>query len=209
MEFRPVAENELLDVANARRWIETRNDLRAGAAAAVVAEHAAEELNRSVRNTLALAWRKGQTTLESLLRADCLGHTARREAVSCFNDHTLPRMVISARKLPGCDDRATLVRNLASLIIDRVRDQIVRHAIETTRYQALGEREALSRVLTSQLDLVRPGISTAIDQSLRGLRVKSVLPRASKASKQVRVRTVLNQSLLPPVVSQIHAQRRH
>jgi hypothetical protein len=119
-------------------------------------------------------------------------------------------MVMNARKLPGCDDRATLIRNLASLIIDRVRDQIVRHAIETTRYQALGERETLSKVVTSQLDLVRPQIAIAIDQSLRGQRVKSVLrPRASQASKQVRVRTVLDQSLLPPVVNQIHAQRRH
>jgi hypothetical protein len=205
-----VAENELLDVASARRWAETRNDLRAGAAPVVVARHAVEELNRSVRNTLALAWRKGQTTLESLLHADRLGHTARREAVDCFNDHTLPRMVMNARKLPGCDDRATLVSNLASLIIDKVRDQIVRHSIETSRYQAVGEREALSKVLASQLDLVRPQIAAAIDQSLRGLRVKSVLrPRASQASKQVRARTVLDQTLLSPVVSQIHAQRRH
>lgn len=204
-----MAENELLDVANAKRWGETRNHLRAGAAPQVVAQHAVEELNRSVRNTLAMAWRKGQT-LESLLHADCVGHTARREAVSCFNDHTLPRIVVNARKLPGCDDRATLVSSVASLVIDKVRDQIVRHSIETSRYQVLGEREALSKVLMSHLDLVRPQIATAIDQSLRGLRVKSVLrPRASQASKQVRVRTVLDQSLLPPVVSQIHAQRRH
>jgi hypothetical protein len=119
-------------------------------------------------------------------------------------------MVMNARKLPGCDDRATLVSNLASLIIDKVRDQIVRHSIETSRYQAVGEREALSKVLASQLDLVRPQIAAAIDQSLRGLRVKSVLrPRASQASKQVRARTVLDHSLLSPVVSQIHAQRRH
>ncbi len=189
-----MAENELLDVANARRWAETRNDLRAGAAPAVVAQHAVEELNRSLRNTLALAWRKGQS-LESLLHADCLGHTAGREAVSCFNDHTLARMVVNAGKLPGCEDRAKLVSSVASLIIDKVRDQIIRHSIETLRYQVLGEREALSNALASQLDFARPQIATAIDQSLRGLRVKSVLrPRASQASKQVRVRTVLDRT---------------
>jgi hypothetical protein len=204
-----VAENELLDVASAKRWGETRSDLRAEAAPATVAQHAVEELIRSLRSTLALAGRKGQT-LESLLSVAALGNEARRAALFCFNDHTLARMVMTAaQKLPGCADRALLVRTVSAMIADRVRDAIVRHSMETSRYQAPSEREALSRELASRLELARQQIGSVIDASLQGLRVKTApRPRATQASKKLRVKTVLEQSLLPSVVSQIHAQRR-
>jgi hypothetical protein len=205
-----VAENELLDVANAKRWGETRRDLRAGMEPDVIAERAVEELNRGLSNTLAAANREGET-LESLVRSLGLGNAGTREAIRRFNDPMLARMIVgAARLLPGCDQPHILARNVTTLIIDRVRDALLLQAVGTDRYRAENERQSLSEALADKFELYRPKLSLSISASLQGLPTKrSFRPRVSRAAKQLRVRAVLDQSLVANVSRQSDAQQRH
>jgi sigma54-dependent transcription regulator len=205
-----MAENELLDVASGKRWGETRNDLRAGMDPDAIAVRAVDELNRGIRRSLVNAQRKGDT-LQSLVLAADLGRETMRAAIGRFTDPTLARIVVGAfLKLPGCRDRGTLVDSVTTLIIDRVCDAIVGHAGDSIRYQDAAERQTLRFVLTSKLMSFRRELHSLISNSTAGLPVRLVLrPRATQASKKLRLRIVLEQSLLPGPGSPDHAERRH
>jgi hypothetical protein len=204
-----VAENELLDVASGKRWAETRNDLRAGLNPDVIASRAVDEFNRGIRRSLVDAQRKGDT-LQSLVQAVDLGREATRATINRFTDPTLARIVVGALKFPECRDRGTLVNSVTTLLIDRVRDAIVGHAGDSPRYQDAAERQALSLALTSKLKDFRRELHSLISNSTAGLPVRLVLrPRTTQASKKLRVRTVLEQSLLPGTGMSNHAERRH
>lgn len=205
-----MAENELLDVASGKRWGETRNDLRAGMDSNVIAGRAVDELNRGIRRSLVNAQRKGDT-LQSLVLAADSGREGMRAAINRFADPALARIVINAfLKFPGCRDRVTLVDTVTTLIIDRVCDAIVGHAGNSLRYQDAVERQALRFALTSKLMSYRRDLHSLISNSTAGLPVRLVLrPRTTQASKRLRVKTVLEQSLLPGTGSPNHAERRH
>lgn len=205
-----MAENELLDVARGKRWAETRNDLRAGMDPDVIASRTVDELRRGFCRSLVNAQRNGDT-LQSLVHAANVGKEATRAAVSRFPDQTLARIVVHAfLKLPDCRDRAILVDTVTTLVIDRVGDAIVGHAGDSVRYQDAAERQALRLALTSRLKSFRRELHLLISNSTAGLPVKLVLrPRTTQASKNLRVRTVLEQSLLAGTGTPNHAERRH
>lgn len=205
-----MAENELLDVANGQRWGETRRELRAGMDPGVIADRAVEDLNRGIRRSLVSAQRNGDT-LRSLIQESELSKENERAAIDRFPDRTLARIVIGAfQKLPGCKDLCTLVNTATPLVIDQVRDAIMRHAGDSVRYQASGERQALALALSSALARFRRDLHSLIGTSVAGLPVKLVLrPRTTEASRKLRVRTVLEQSLVPAAVIANHAERRH
>jgi hypothetical protein len=205
-----MAENELLDVASGKRWSETRNDLRAGMDPDVIAGRAVDELNRGICRSLVNAQRKGDT-LQSLILAADSGREGMRAAINRFPDPALARIVVGAfLKYPGCRDRMTLVHTVTTLIIDRVCDAIVGHAGDSLRYQDAVERRALRFALNSKLMSFRRELHLLISNSTAGLPVKLVLrPRTTQASKKLRVRTVLEQSLLSGTASPNHAERRH
>jgi hypothetical protein len=104
----------------------------------------------------------------------------------------------------------TLVDSVTTLVIDQVRDAIIRHAGDSVRYQASDERQVFATALASRLASFRRELHSLIGMSMAGLPVKLVLrPRTTQASKQLRVRTVLDQSVLPATVIRNHAERRH
>lgn len=205
-----MAENELLDVAKGQRWGETRRDLRAGMDPGVIADRAVEDLNRGIRRSLVSAQQKGDT-LRSLIQESELSKENERAAIDRFPDRTLARIVVGAfQKLPGCKDLRTLVDTVTPLVIDQVRDAIMRHAGDSARYRASGERQALALALNSALTRFRRDLHSLIGASVAGLPVKLVLrPRTTEASRKLRVRTVLEQSLVPAAVIPNHAERRH
>lgn len=205
-----MAENELLDVAGGKRWAETRRDLRAGLDADVIAKQAVEDLNRGLRRSLVSAQRK-QDTLRSLIQASERSKEDERDAIKRFPDRTLARIVVAAfRKLPGCREPRTLVNTVTSLLLDKVRDAIMGHAGDSARYQAHVERQALGVALETALGRFRPDLHSIIRASLAGFPVKAILrPRTTEASRKLRVKTVLEQSLVPVAVLVNHAERRH
>jgi hypothetical protein len=114
------------------------------------------------------------------------------------------------QKLPGCKEPRCLVDKVTSLVSDQVRDAIIRPAGDTIRYQATAERQALAAALAEGLANFRPQLHSLIADSVAGRPVKlAQRPRANQASKQLRVRTVLEQSLLPAAIVHSHAERRH
>jgi len=205
-----VAENELLDVANGKRWAETRRDLRAGMDPGVIADRAVEDLNRGIRRSLFSAQKKG-APLRSLIQECELSKENERAAIDRFPDGTLARIVVRAfQKLPGCKDLRTLIDTVTPLVIDQVRDAIMRHAGESVRYRAPGERQALALALSSALGRFRRNLHSLIGASIAGIPVKLVLrPRTTEASRKLRVRTVLEQSLVPAAAIANHAEQRH
>jgi hypothetical protein len=150
-------------------------------------------------------------TLYSLVRAIRLGKEEQRAAIQRFKDRSLARMIChAAQKLPGCDDPQTLIHCSATLIIDRLRDALMRHAGESPRYNALEERMLLSSALSKGLESYRPELISILGASMRGQRIKlAPRPKISLASKQLRVKSVLEQSLLPPTVSRVDVERLH
>jgi hypothetical protein len=205
-----VAENELLDVANGKRWAETRRDLRAGMDPGVIAYRAVEDLNRGIRRSLFSAQKK-RAPLRSLIQEGDLSKENERAAIDRFPDRTLARIVVRAfHKLPGCKNLRTLIDTVTPLVIDQVRDAIMRHAGESVRYRDFGERQALALALSSALGRFRRDLHSLIGASIAGTPVKLMLrPRTTEASRKVRIRTVLEQSLVPAPAIAKYAQQRH
>ncbi len=173
-----------------------------------IAERAVEELNRGLRLSL-VPTRKKKELLLSVVQAASLPKEARRAVVAGFKDRTLANMVVQiVGRLPGCRDPEVLTESLATMIFDRVSDAVVRHAGESPRYQVERERNALRDALSANFELYRQDLLSVLTIALQGRRPRlAPRSRASHAlNREQRIRSLLEQSLIPVAMSLGHAQ---
>jgi hypothetical protein len=204
-----VAENEILYVAGAQRWRATRKALRAGAQPGTVAETLIQDLERGLRNSLVATFRKGATLL-TLLRAASVDRTALRAVVTQFQDRQLARIFAAAIKEFGPDNPMAATRYAGALIADEIHERTLLYAGQCDAYQTEASRLALSEALSASIERYKPELMLILESSMHGQRVSGPKrPRTTRASTQVRVKSVVETSLLPPGAGQQNVVRRH
>jgi hypothetical protein len=203
-----VAENEILYVAGASRWRATRRALRNGASAEAVAQCFADDMDRGLRNSLNATFRKGETLL-TLFRATCQDPIALCAVVRSFQDRQLARIVREAVKVRGPNDPLAAARHAGNLIGDQVVEQTLLYAGQCDAYSASTSRTALSETLTASIERYKPELMAILETSMRGQRVRGPKrQQVTRASTQLRVKSVIETSLLPPGVGQHNVLRR-
>jgi hypothetical protein len=204
-----VAENEILYLAGARRWRATRKALRNGADADVVAQCLLDDMDRGLRNSLIATLRRGETLL-TLFRAACENPVALRAVVVNFQDRQLACIVKQAIKVCGPDDPLAVAHYAGNQIVDQVLERALLYAGQCDAYSTADSRDALSKVLANSLERYRPTLMEILETSMNGNRVPAPKRlRATRASVQVRVKSVIETSLLAPGMNQQDATRRH
>jgi hypothetical protein len=205
-----MAENEILYIVNAARWRGTRRALKAGESPAAVAGQLLEEMNRGVRNTLVGTFKKGATLL-TLLHAAGESRDALRAVVDSFTDRQLARLVSAAIKACGSASPTEIARFAGDRILDQVHERALCYAGQCGTYQSERARAELSQALSARFDQYRPELLAILEESMRGQRVQRPPRRSTtRASLRVRVKDVVETSLLPPGSGHAaHATRRH
>ncbi len=203
-----MAENEILYVAGASRWRATRRALRNGASAEAVAQCFADDMDRGLRNSLIATFRKGETLL-TLFRATCQDPIALRAVVRNFQDRQLARIVKEAVKVCGPNDPLAAARYAGNLIGDQVVEQTLLYAGQCDAYSTSTSRTALSETLTASIERYKPELMAILETSMRGHRVRGPKrQQVTRASTQLKVKSVIETSLLPPGVGQHNVMRR-
>jgi hypothetical protein len=203
-----VAENEILCVADGRRWKDTRDALREGMPVNIVAERAAEELTRGLPNSLVQAFRKGQTLADLLLAAE-MGESELRACARKFHDRQLARIVANAIRVSDPADRMALARRASEMIVDDVHETILKYAAVCDAYLMPGVHGALADALAARFAACRVDLRDVVWRSMRGERVSGRRsPRGTRASSKVRAAEVAQRSLLPGSVSGDHRAPR-
>ena len=203
-----MAENEILYVAGAHRWRATRRALRNGASAEAVAQCLADDMDRGLRNSLIATFRKGETLL-TLFRATCQYPIALRAVVRNFQDRQLARIVREAVKVCGPNDPLAAARYAGNLIADQVFEQTLLYAGQCDAYSTPTARAALSETLAVSIERYKPELMAILETSMRGQRVRGPKrQQVTRASTQLRVKSVIETSLLPPGVGQHNVLRR-
>jgi hypothetical protein len=204
-----MAENEILYVAGASRWRGTRKALQTGESADAIAMRVIDEMNRGLRSSLVTTFRNGATLLH-LLRAAGEDRNALRAVVMSFKDRQLARLFSEAIKACGSDRPIEVARFAGNLIIDRVHDRALCYAGQCEAYRNETARHELSVALSTRFDRYRPELMAILKDSMRGHPVRRAPRRSStRASVQLRVKAVVETSLLPVGSGHRNAVRRH
>jgi hypothetical protein len=203
-----LAENEILYVAGASRWRATRRALRNGASAEAVAQCFADDMDRGLRSSLIATFRRGETLL-TLFRATCQDPIALRAVVRNFQDRQLARIVREAVKMCGPNDPLTAARYAGNLIGDQIAEQTLLYAGQCDAYSTPAARAALSEALTASIERYKPELMAILETSMRGHRVRGPKRQpVTRASTQLKAKSVIETSLLPPGVGQHNVLRR-
>jgi hypothetical protein len=204
-----VAENEILYLAGARRWRATRRALRNGASAEAVAQCFVDDMDRGLRNSLISTFRRGATLL-TLLRAAREDPLTLRSVVTSFQDRQLARIARDAIQVCGHDDPLRVARYAGTLITDQVVERTLLYAGQCDAYSSAASRAALSKTLAASIERYKPDLLATLEISMRGQRVRGPKrQRVTQASRELRVKSVIETSLLSPGASQPNVVRRH
>lgn len=163
-----MAENEVLDIAGARRY----SRYRAVAADAsqspfVVAEVLCGNFISSTLATIRAALRKG-VPLQLLLDAAGNNQSALAAVIQQFPDRALFGIAQLALKIVGPKDVRKLAEKAAELVIDGVRDKACRHLLGQPHNAEPERRLAVERGIDSGLNECRAPLVDALEASMRG-----------------------------------------
>jgi hypothetical protein len=173
-----------------------------------VAQCLADDMDRGLRNSLIATFRKGETLL-TLFRATCQDPIALRAVVMNFQDRQLARVVTEAVKVCGPNDPLVAARYAGTLITDQVLERTLLYAGQCDAYSMATARGALSETLAASIDRYKPELMAILETSMRGHRVRGPKrQQVTRASTQLKVKSVIETSLLPPGVGQHNVLRR-
>lgn len=193
-----MAENELLDIKG-RRWRQTRRYLSsADADALTIADCAAEECEAGLRKDLNKYLREG-TPLLLILKAAQEDPATMRRAIEAFKNKQIARIVQHAIKECGPPYEANRIAQHAShLLLDMVIDKVAGYAATIPEYGVQSSRAELGVALTQRLQDLNSTVSTLLEHSLTGTRLRPVQPKLRTPREPIAARTaaVLGTSLL-------------
>lgn len=193
-----MAENELLDIKG-RRWRQTRRCLSSADADAVtVADCAAEECETGLRKDLNKYLREG-TPLLLILKAAQEDPATMRRAIEAFKNKPIARIIQYAIEQCGPPYEANRIAQLASdRLLEMVIDKVGVYAAALPQYEAQSRRAELDAALSQRLHDLRSTVSTLLEHSLTGTRLRPAQPKPRTPREPIAARTaaVLGTSLL-------------
>jgi hypothetical protein len=162
-----MAENELLDLGNRKRW-------RLTLAAATNPNSslndllicAASDFDRDVRD-LADVLRKGDPLL-ILLRQCEESYVEQQAVIANYKEKKLLRTVLRARKEAGSDVPAEIARIAARILINAIVDQIALQRSKHEQHRSHEARHELRAALLREFLSSQRAIETALEASLTG-----------------------------------------
>lgn len=184
-----MAENEILDVARSRLWRRTRSLLVSDASPADVSICIAEELDQGVVKVLS-SLHRGETLL-TLLKALQGDLFSSRIAVDSFKNKELIRIARMAIATSGHHDPARLASAIVQCITDRVYDQIMHAALQSEKYHAGADRDALKKAISEKIEGVHGKLSHSVEASLRGEKIKPYKKKSSENNKEQNIAEVV------------------
>lgn len=193
-----MAENELLDIKG-RRWRQTRRVLAsADSDASTVANCAAEECEAALRKDLNKYFREG-THLLLILKAAQEDPAALRRTIEAFKNKQIARIIQHAIQQCGPPyDAGRVAHHAADQLLDVVFDKVAGYAGTLPEYGEEARRKELNAALSQSLQDLRSTVSTLLEHSLTGTRLKPPRPKPRTQREPIAARTaaVLGTSLL-------------
>lgn len=182
-----MAENEILDVGNQRRYKRWRKVLCDNASSpAEVAEALEEGLKDALRKKL-----RGKS-LHLVLKACDLGRELMQAAVESLKDRQLAKMVERARAVSHSSDPSIVASSMADMMIDSVIDRANKFAFKHLPDGDGIRHSSLEAAARSRLKACRPQIIAELEASFRNVPIRREPVRRPKVSPQ----TVASMSLV-------------
>ena len=199
-----MAENELLDVGNLRRWRLTRAALADPLRSFDdVASCAASEFDK-VQRQIASSLRKGDVFL-LLMKAAKGSRTEQQAIVASLKERQLANTVLQAIKLSGTDDPSAVAATTARSCVQRVIEQILLRSGRQTSYRTPEAKAALADSLKAHFAASERNLRATLEASLRGERIKRI-PRIPAAPRpRLDAKSLVNLSLNPSISESPHA----
>lgn len=174
-----MAENEILDVGNQRRYKRWRQVLCDNTSnPAQVAEALEEGLKDALRKKL-----RGKS-LHLVLKACDLGKDLLQAAVDSLKDRQLAKMVERARAASRSSDPSVVASSMADMMIDSVIDRANKFAFKHLPEGGGVRHASLESAARSRLEACRPQIVAELEASLRNVPIRREPVRRTKASPQ-------------------------
>jgi hypothetical protein len=193
-----MAENEILDIKG-RRWRQTRRYLASADASALgVADSAAAECEAALRKDLNKYLREG-TPLLLILKAAKEDPATLRRAIEAFKNKQIARIIQYAIQQCGPPYEANRIAQHASnRLLEMIIDKVGGYAATIPEYGARSRRAELDAALSKRLQELRSTVSTLLEHSLTGTRLRPAQPkpRTQREPIAVRTSTILGTSLL-------------
>ncbi len=206
-----MAENELLDIKG-RRWRQTRRCLSgAEADAFTIADCAAQECEAGLRKDLNKYLREGSPLL-LVLKAAQEDPAAMRRAIEAFKNKQIARIIQHAIKECGPPYEANrIAQHAANRLVELVIDKVGGYAAGLPQYEAPSRRQELDAALSQRLHDLRSTVSTLLEHSLTGTRLRPAQPKPRMQPEPVAARTtaILGTSLLASRPARQDPAKRH
>ena len=166
-----MAENELLDLGNRKRWRLTLSVVAdPNSSLKELLTCAASDFDRDVRD-LADVLRKGDPLL--ILLRQCAGSYVEQQAViATHKEKKLLRTVLRARKEAGSDVPVEIARIAARILINAIVDEISLQRSKHEQFRSQETRHALRAALLIEFSSSQRAIETALEASLANQPVK-------------------------------------
>lgn len=166
-----MAENELLDLGNRKRWRLTLAAVaNPNSTLGDLLTCAASDFDRDVRD-LADVLRKGDPLL--ILLRQCEGSYVEQQAVIAnYKEKKLLRTVLRARKEAGSDVPAEIARIAARILINAIVDQIALQRSKHEQFRSREARQEIREALLREFSSSQRAIETALEASLTDHPVK-------------------------------------
>lgn len=180
-----MAENEILDVGNPRRYKQFRNALcDSSLSDSDVAEALEEDLKDALRKKLR------RKPIYLVLQACDVGGNLLRAAVDSLKDRHLAKIVERAHAASRSSDPSVVASAMASMLIDGVIEKAMRFARKQTPNGDGIRYASLESAARNQLEAYRPQIAAELEASLR-----NVPGRRGPARPKKTVQAVASMSL--------------
>lgn len=191
-----MAENELLDIGNLRRWRLTRAAIANPTGSAIeVADCAALEFDKAQRQ-IASALRKGDVLL-ALLKA-AKGTKAEQQAViASLKEKQLGNTVLRSTKLSGTDDPAKVAATTAQVCVQQVIDQILLRAGREANFRTPEARAVLAEALKERFAEPEKILCATLEASMRGEPIRRIPRIALPTRPRPDAKTIISMSLTP------------
>lgn len=187
-----MAENEILDVANGRRWIAVRRLLSAPVSEV---DAVLSEFEKRYESAVLRAVRGAP--LEEILRAAADSQAALRFAISQCKHKEMARLARDAISVARSTDPNRVAAELVSLMRDRLCEKVHLFAVSNSVYNE-GMGSLLEQRLRERLSLSSPNLVQQITSALRGGPVVIRRPRIAASSLPMSSTSILEPRLRNP-----------
>ena len=180
-----MAENEVLDVGNPRRYQRWRQALADGLSHADTVECLYEDFVTILRNKL-----RGKP-LYLVLKACGRERNALQEAVANFKDRAMAKLVEQAHHITRSSDARVVAPKIAELLIDRL---VNRASLYALRHVNADNAHSLEHAASARLEACKPQIVDVLTASLRDEPIRRVLnaPKARLSAEALNARSLLS-----------------